>query len=135
MKVYIPFLDMFEPLMLTGKKSATSRTKRYGYAGDWFEAFGRSFVLTEVYMLRLSVIEWNHYLEEGFNYHYEFRQVWEQLHPRAGFQPDKRVYFHKFKLQSQVYPFHVHELTDSGKCRICGCDPISYLDSQNQGEG
>jgi len=108
--------------MLTGKKSATSRPKRYGYPGDYFEAFGRTFILLNVYRSRLDLVAYYHYLEEGCNSDFEFRKVWERLHPRKGFAPDQKVYFHKFKLEGEMCFFHVHELT-GGSCRICGCDP------------
>jgi len=123
----IPFLPEWEGLMLTGKKTATSRTKRYGLQGDYFEAFGRVFILTDVYRIRLSYVACYHYLEEGCNSDFEFRKIWERLHPRKGFCPDQRVYFHRFKLQNSMYQWHVHELTDNGRCRICGCDPTPVL--------
>jgi len=127
-KVNIPFLPEFELLMLTGKKSATSRTKRYGWPGDYFEAFGRQFILTDVHLISLSSVAYMHYLEEGFNSDFEFTKVWERLHPRKGYVPGQKVYFHKFILQTELAPFHVHELTESGRCRICGCDPKSIFD-------
>lgn len=122
-KIKIPFLPEWEQLILTGKKSATSRTKRYGYPGDYFEAFGHIYVLTEVYRIPLSYIASYHYLEEGCNSDFEFRKVWERLHPRMGFVFDKKVYLHKFKPEREMCSFHVHELNGAGRCRICGCDP------------
>ena len=121
--INIPFSAEWEIKMIAGKKTATSRNKRYGYPGDCFEAFGRQFILTEVYLLTLGSVAYNHYLEEGCNSNFEFQKVWKKLHPRKGFCSDHKVYFHKFKLQSDIAQFHVHELTDNGYCRICGCDP------------
>lgn len=127
-KIDIPFMQEFEPLMLTGKKSATTRTKRYGYPGDYFEAFGRVFILTDIYRMALWRVASVHYLEEGFNYEYEFIETWERLHPRKGYQPDQKVYFHRFRLQTELCPWHVHELNEMGRCRICGCDPTPIFD-------
>lgn len=122
-KIEIPFQSDFENVMLAGKKSATSRTKCYGYPGDWFEAFGRTFILTDVCRLPLDVIAYDHYLEEGFDRPEDFIKCWEKLHPRKGYKPEQKVYFHTFKLQSDMGIFHIHELTKDGVCRICGCDP------------
>ena len=96
-KVEIPFLPEFEKAMQTGKKTATTRTKRYGYPGDWFEAFGKAFVLTEVYLVRLGTVARSCYQEEGFNSDLEFIVCWERLHLRKLFCIDQKVYFHKFK--------------------------------------
>lgn len=123
-KVDIPFLPEWEVLMLTRKKSATSRTKRYGWPGDYFEAFGRTFILTSVVRKPLDHIAYYHYLEEGCNSNFEFKKIWERLHPRKGFVPGQKVYLHQFRLQGDLCIFHVHELTAiSGVCQICGCDP------------
>jgi len=128
-KVKIPFLPEWETLILTGKKTATSRTKRYGYPGDYFESFGLIFILRDVYRIRLNVVAWYHYLEEGCNSETEFKKIWKRLHPRKGFQPDQKVYFHEFRLNGDMCFFHVHELTEGGRCRICGCDPRSILET------
>ena len=126
-KVEIPFLPEWETLMLTGKKSATSRTKRYGSPGDYFEAFGRVFILTNVYRIRLASVAYYHYLEEGCNSDFHFRKIWERLHPRKGYCPEQKVYIHIFQPQDCMYQFHVHELKENGRCRICGCDPAPIL--------
>ena len=127
-RINIPFMPEWEQLMLTGKKSATSRTKRYGYPDDYFEAFGRQFILTEVYRIPLSHVAYYYYLDEGCNSDFEFKKIWERLHPRKGFDPEQKVYFHRFRMQISMCPFHVHELTENGMCRICGCDPTPILE-------
>ena len=126
-RIQIPFLAEFEGVMLTGKKTATSRTKRYGWPDDYFEAFGRQYTLISVSRLSLARIRWDHYLDEGLNSDYEFVKIWERLHPRKGFVADQVVYFHCFRLQVDMCPFHVHELTDNGACRICGCVPLNEV--------
>lgn len=123
-EIEIPFMAEFEPLMLTGKKSTTSRRKRYGYPDDYFKAFGRYFSLISVEKMRLFDVAEKHYLEEGFNSPFEFQRCWKKLHPRKGYDPDQIVWFHRFKFQvDTIPPFHVHELEASGYCRICGIDP------------
>lgn len=102
-KIDLPFLSEFEIVMLSGKKMVTTRTKRFGYPSDWFEAFGRVFVLTEVYPSFLDVAVSLHYLEEGFNSPQEFIECWDMLHPHVTYlqRPGRSVYFHRFSLQSQ----------------------------------
>ena len=53
-KIAIPFLPEFREAMLAERKTATSRTKRYGYPGDYFEQFGRLFILVDVYRISLG---------------------------------------------------------------------------------
>lgn len=102
-KVFIPFQPKFEKSMLSGNKTATTRTTRFGYPGDWFEAFGRVFTLTEVYPTFLDVAISRHYLEEGFNSPQEFIDLWDRLHHGVPYlkRPGRSVYFHRFSLQSQ----------------------------------
>lgn len=97
-KIDLPFQPEFEIAMLSGKKTATTRPTRYGYPGDWFEAFGRVFTLTEVYPSFLDVVIALHYLEEGFNSPREFIELWDKIHPHITYvqRPGRPVYFHRF---------------------------------------
>lgn len=106
--------------MCDGIKIATSRTKRYGYAGDTFIAFGRCFVLISIDKKPLSEIANHHFEEEGFNTPQEFIDFWNKLHPKKKFQVGQYVYFHKFQSASKV-PFHMHDFNNS-VCEICGYD-------------
>ena len=127
-KINIPFLPEWKNNMLTGKKTATTRNKRYGYPNDYFEIFGRQFILLSVYRIKLGSVAHDHYLEEGCNSSFEFIKVWDRLHPRKHYQSEQKVCYHVFKLQVDMCPFHVHELTNMGECRICGCVPRSVMD-------
>lgn len=95
--IKIPFNADFERLILEGKKTATSRTKRYGEVGDCFEAFGKEFFITDIQKLCLGIIATFHYEEEGFETPKEFAKCWAELHPRKGFDPYQYVYFISFK--------------------------------------
>ena len=97
MKVRIPFKFRFSEQMLTGVKTATSRTKRYGNAGDTFDAFGREFELTDVYQDTLEVVAHDLWREEGCFASSHFEDVWRSIHPLKGFVPDQVVWVHKFK--------------------------------------
>jgi len=101
-KLHIPFQPEFKALMLSGKKTATTRPKRYGYPGDRFPAFGRTFVLTQVQRVYLDIVAHYHYLEEGFNSFDEFVNYWNRLHPRRTYQkePTRVVFFHIFNLDN-----------------------------------
>lgn len=97
-EIEMPFLPEFEESMLSGKKTTSTRPKRYGYPGDWFPAFGRVFVLREVYPSFLDVVVSLHYVEEGFNSPREFIECWDRLHPHVSYlqRPGRSVYFHLF---------------------------------------
>ena len=99
----LPFLLEWEPQILSGKKSATSRRTRYGYPGDYFEAFGARFILTVVCRFTLEHIARFHWWEEGCTCPEEFINVWTRLHPRVGFRPERKVYLHRFKPEAE-YP-------------------------------
>lgn len=97
-KIDMPFLPEFEESMLSHKKKATTRTKPYGEEGDWFEAFGKTFVLTWIYKTMLESVAYHFYWEEGFDTMYEFIECWDRLHPRIKFRnnPERTVYLHRF---------------------------------------
>jgi hypothetical protein len=100
-EVLIPFQPEFKESMLAGKKTATSRPKRYGYPGDWFPAFGKTFVLTAVQRTYLDIVVRLHYKEEGFDSPHAFVQYWNRLHPVITFsqRPSRVVYLHYFHLK------------------------------------
>ena len=97
-EIVIPFQEYFKTAMITGRKTATTRTKRYGYPGDWFPAFGKNFVLTHVYPTFLDIVVDHFYFEEGFDSKNEFIDCWDRLHPSVKFadKPRRLVYLHRF---------------------------------------
>jgi len=105
-EIKIPFQSEFKEPMLSGNKTAITRTRRFGYPGDWFRAFGRVFILTEVYPSFLDVVITAHYSEEGFNSPDEFIELWDRIHPRVIYlqRPGRSVYFHRFSLVRKAYP-------------------------------
>ena len=106
METKIPFQPEFKVPMLTGKKTATTRSKRYGYPGDWFPAFGKVFVLTQVYPSFLDVVISHHYLEEGSDSPQEFIECWDRLHPQISYlrRPGRSVFFHRFTITQKAHP-------------------------------
>lgn len=93
----IPFWERFKTDLLRGDKIMTTRSKKYGNKGDRFEAFGHIFEITCVKKLPISLIVNEFYEEEGFESPDEFIRVWEQIHPKVGYQPEREYYLHLFK--------------------------------------
>jgi hypothetical protein len=96
-EIYIPFMKEFEKTMKEGKKTKTSRNKKYGKPGMKFKIFGQEFELTEIKEENLDYIANNFYEEEGFSSPEEFKEIWKKLHPRKGWVPDQVVFIHEFK--------------------------------------
>jgi len=134
-QIAIPFRPQFKQDMRDGKKTFTTRTKRYGYPGDWFIAFGMYFVLTRVGKTHLKIVAECHYHQEGFESPRGFIEIWEELHPKMGYQPHRDVFLHEFERARDVLKFHIHEFNDSPTCCICGfqrCAPTEYLGGESE---
>jgi len=97
-EIVIPFQEEFKPAMLSGRQTATTRTKRYGYPGDCFPAFGKNFILISAYPTFLDIVAYHSYFEEGFDTMNDFIDCWDRLHPRIKFadKPRRLVYLHRF---------------------------------------
>jgi len=121
--VKIPFLDKMVELILAGKKTATTRPRRYGQVGDCFEVQGRAMVLTKVSFMQLDSVANYYYREEGFESPGDFMATWNELHPGMKYDPHRKVYFHTFCSQAEYYEPHVHHFTFFGECEICGMRP------------
>ena len=97
MNVNIPFLPKFENDMLSGRKTKTSRMKCYGLPADTFLAFGQLFKILSVMPVDLEDVAIVEYEAEGFDSPAEFISTWKEIHPRMGYQPDRKVYLHEFR--------------------------------------
>ena len=99
-EINLPFKPAMQEAILAGKKSCTSRYKRYGNPGDTFEMFGQRFILTSVIgMIGLGVVANQLFREEGFDTPEAFWETWRKLHPRrTGFgKNDDKVWVHRFR--------------------------------------
>ena len=100
-RVKIPFLPQFKDPMLSGQKTITSRTRRYGQTGDTFLAWGEVFEIREVTHVLLSSVRDRYYQQEGFASPEAFEACWNVLHPIRGYRrlsvPDQSVYAHSFQ--------------------------------------
>lgn len=99
--IKIPFREEFREPMLNGKKTMTTRSKKYGEEGDLFEAFGAFFRLILVSKWPLSLVAENYDLE-GMDSKEEFIEIWEKIHPRRGYRPDDQRWIHAFELVGKV---------------------------------
>lgn len=97
--LWLPFNPRFRTAMLTEVKTTTTRTQKYGSAGDTFTAFGKDFVINNVGIVPISYVRDMCWQKEGFESAAEFELFWDYLHKiRLQKQPDRRVFLHEFKL-------------------------------------
>lgn len=105
---YIPFLHQFHDKVRRSEKTMTARTEKYGEPGDMLVTniyrYGPEFLslpiriqLLEVRRVRLGDIAERHWHEEGCESMDDFKAVWTRIHPRAGYDPAKRVWLHIFR--------------------------------------
>lgn len=92
----IPFQNRFKEPLLSGQKTATTRREAYGKPGEYFGAFGATFLITGVTKMLLKDVAHLHYKEEGVGEPEEFINVWVTLHPVVGYREFDEVYFHTF---------------------------------------
>lgn len=94
---YLPFLPEFVPKILSGLKTMTSRTKRYGEAGEVLDSPAGKLRLRAVTRVRLDVVL-EFYRQEGCQSPQEFIDIWKRIHPRRGFLPNELVWLHEFEV-------------------------------------
>ena len=80
----LPFMLEFKDRMLSGRKTATTRTRKFGEAGEHFTAFEAEFVFTSVAKVYLQDVVSTSYKEEGFDSQPEFIECWKRIHPWKG---------------------------------------------------
>lgn len=94
--IIIPFKRMFWLKMADGVKTATSRTKKYGEAGDRFLCNNCEYELTSVHSTDLGYIADTLWQEEGCDSKEHFIEVWNDIHPIKKYAPSTMVYLHRF---------------------------------------
>ena len=106
----IPFLDEFKEKILDGRKTATSRTKIYGKAGQVFTAFDNLFILTHIIKMPIETVAYRFYREEGCDSPRDFMDVWFKIHRRLGYvkmsSEGREVYLHLFRKVSPLTGEH-----------------------------
>jgi len=96
MKINIPFNSWSKIRIINGKKSATSRYKKYGESGDTFTIGKTDYILNGVMKSRLADVAKRFYTDEGCDTPEEFKEIWTEIHPRRGFRPDDIIWIHFF---------------------------------------
>ena len=97
-EIIMPFRKDMRDKVLAGEKIATTRKTKYGFAGDTFMVGKAMCRLTEVKKIRLYAVAKEWFKEEGFKSPEEFVEVWVDIHPRIGYNPDRVVFLHLFEL-------------------------------------
>ena len=92
-----PFLPEFEDAVLSGRKTLTSRTRRYPKGEVLQSPFGRIRILSVV-RVTLGGVRDLYWREEGCESPQDFERVWKQIHPRAGFRPKQLVWLRQFEV-------------------------------------
>lgn len=95
--VSIPFKAYWKQHLLSGSKTCTTRTARYGKVGDTFRAFGAEFVITDLKYTTLQDVRDNYYTKEGCSTPFVFETAWCSIHPAARFKPELKVWLHFFE--------------------------------------
>lgn len=95
--VEIPFQDSMKKAVWAGKKTCTSRNKRYGNVGDRFRLGLQEYALTGIMKRSLDYVCTKLYKEEGFESEQAFIDLWNVLHPSKLYDPNQLVYVHFFE--------------------------------------
>lgn len=99
-QVVIPFRDEFRRKILNGIKCMTTRTRKMGNVNDIFKVFGATFKIIAVERVTLGYVALNCWNREGAESMENFKQIWAEIHPIKGYDPEQLVYLHTFKLES-----------------------------------
>ncbi len=102
MRVRVPFDKDMVRAVLDGKKTCTTRNKRYGGMGDTFEVVAAldyaTCRITNLARLTLETVAHGFFAKEGFDSPDGFRSRWAKLHPEKGFVPDQVAWLHEFEI-------------------------------------
>lgn len=83
--------------MLSGRKTATCRSRKYGAPGERFTIFGATFELVIVQKVSLETVRDHYWYQEGCDSRAGFEEVWEGIHPKRGFIATDVRWLHEFK--------------------------------------
>jgi hypothetical protein len=101
-RIVIPFNEWSKERIRLEKKFATTRSKQYGKAGDWFICEGKTCELELVVKLPLWFIYTHLYVSEGAESEKEFSDVWCSIHPKLSWESmlGKEYFYHFFSILS-----------------------------------
>lgn len=102
-EIAIPFADEMAIAAIDGRKTVTTRGEKYGEPGDLFSIKdprdGRvhRFRFRRICKHSLDFVAHILYEEEGCSSSREFIELWERLHPDAGYDPNAVKWTHEFE--------------------------------------
>lgn len=96
-RVRLPFRPEWRASVLSGEKTTTVRTSRYGAPGDEFDVDGVRFKLVAVEPMPLDAARDACWRSEGFASPDAFEAEWARGHPTRGFRPADSVWVHTFR--------------------------------------
>ncbi len=147
MRITIPFRAHFRDAIIQGRKTVTSRTRKYGKPGDEFEAFGFVFVVDRLERVRLATVANQHFQVEGFSNPEQFKNEWMDIHPRRGYDSEQRVWLHWFRRKDPRHQPHYTPteiqmgldrewmtLSDGLVGASCNCETKTYDDERANSE-
>ncbi len=101
-EVIIKFNEWSKDKLLKKTKLATTRTRRHGKHGDTFQVridgSMYEYEILAVFPIKLYYVTKELYHIEGADSPLDFKKVWEDIHPKAGWTPEKIVYVHLFRM-------------------------------------
>jgi len=101
MKVTLPFTDDMAQATIEGRKTCTTRPKRYGSIGDVFRVENgfrfETLIFNDMKHITLQQVAADYYREEGFDSPQGFIDKWCQLHPRSKWVPNQLVWTHFYE--------------------------------------
>ena len=98
----LPFLPEFVPLIQSGRKTMTCRSKRYvGPQGGMVDSPAGVLHVHYVERVSLGFVRRHLWEKEGCQSGQDFEDIWRRIHPRAGFKADTKVWLHVFDMASQ----------------------------------
>ena len=95
--IMIPFLPEFHERILANIKTMTCRSKRMGQVGDIFKVGEDWYELTHVFRVVLAYVVSDAYVQEGCESPGDLIRIWEKIHPKSGYEPDRIVWAHCWK--------------------------------------
>ena len=95
----LPFLPEFHDKVRNGQKTATARSKRYGLPGDRLQGPDCILVLDRVDEVPLREVAQFNFIPEGLASPQEFIASWWRIHPKAGYDPSRLVWLHRFHVE------------------------------------
>lgn len=95
---YLDFLPRFHRDVAAGRKTATARLKVYGTEGDVVQSPVGPLVIQGVQEVPLHYVKDACWRQEGLSSPQEFVEVWKACYPARGYDPDDRVFLHRFRL-------------------------------------